>query len=285
MTDVAVLVTGGAGFLGTAVLADRPSGVSTAATWRHAPPLAPASTTGREPVRWARLDLDDSDATQRALGELRPTAVIHTAFGMGAPGRDIDAATASVADACAEVEARLIHVSSDLVFGGDRAPYAEHDPLAPVDTQGHHKARTEQVVADALPGATIVRTSLLLSDAPLDPRSAWMLDAARIPGRTLFTDEIRCPSHVDDVAAGLWELALSEHEVVGPWHLVGPEAISRYDLGRLVVGASGGDPERLVPARSADQATRRPLDLTLSAERAREGLRVRMRPVSTIFEA
>ena len=59
---------------------------------------------------------------------------------------------------------------------------------------------------------------------------------------TLFTDEVRCPIRADDLAAPVWDVvALPRADRSGPWHLVGPDAFSRHDLGVVLADAHGLD--------------------------------------------
>jgi dTDP-4-dehydrorhamnose reductase len=77
-----------------------------------------------------------------------------------------------------------------------------------VHEYGRWKAKAELHVRAAMPEAAVVRTSLILRADPPDAGSAWVLEALRRgePVR-LFTDELRCPIAVEDLAAQLWEIA------------------------------------------------------------------------------
>ena len=95
---------------------------------------------------------------------MRPAAVIHTAYrqdGDGARETTVDGAEA-VAAAAREAGARLVHMSSDVIFDGRKpAPYAEDDPPSPITDYGRAKADAERLVAAAHPDAVLVRTSLI----------------------------------------------------------------------------------------------------------------------------
>ena len=77
-------------------------------------------------VRHRLLDVRDRCAVQRLLEEEAPEVVVHTAY-----RQDSWAVTAvgaaNVALASLDVGARLVHVSSDVVFSGDRVTYREED--------------------------------------------------------------------------------------------------------------------------------------------------------------
>ena len=269
-----VLVTGGAGLVGSALLAGAPDGVEVHATQRHTRVTGPATVH--------EIDLADPDDPVGLLAAVRPDVVVHTAYGKDDLARDVVAATRSVAAACAIHGVGLVHLSSDVVFDGEHAPYAENAPLMPVHAYGRAKAEGEGDVVTAVPDAAIVRTSLVCRAEPLDPTSAWVVDALRAGEPiTLFTDEIRCPIRVDDLAAMLWDVvALPREEWSGPWHLVGTEPLSRHALGVLLAEAQGLDPSAITAAESHAQPAPRPRDLTLTSSRA---LPTRPRSVRTLW--
>jgi dTDP-4-dehydrorhamnose reductase len=223
----------------------------------------------------------------RVWRRVRPDLVFHTAYSMGEGERDVWEATRNVADACDAVGAELVHLSTDALHDGERAPYDEAAEPAPVHDYGRWKARAEAYVRQRLPGAAVVRTSLITRLAPLDPRCAWVTDALRRGERVpLFVDELRCPILVDDLAEQLWEIAFLLPEArAGVWNLVGPEALSRYAIGLLVAAHQGLDPAGITPAWSRDSAAPRPRDLRMTTARACGQLRTRARPLSAALAA
>src|SRR5437764_264419 len=110
---------------------------------------------------------------------------------------------------------RLIHLSTDVVFDGTVGHYREEDVPAPVNSYGRSKAEAELRVADAHPGATIVRTSLIYG-RPDGPQERLAREGGRF-----YVDELRSPVHVDDLAAALLELLALE--VPGPLHVAGAD--------------------------------------------------------------
>lgn len=273
-----VLVTGGGGLLGGALLRSAPPGVELHATVRRTPAGAPSVH---------RVELTDAEGVLRAWEAARPDVVLHAAFDMEAGEREVHAAHRNVARACRETGAALVHVSTDALLDGERAPYDEAAEPAPVHPYGRLKALAERVVREERPDAAVVRTSILLRCDPPDRTTAWLLEALRRgePAR-LFTDELRCPIAVDDLAAQLWELAaLPAAGRAGVWNLVGPEALSRYAMGLLVAARWGLDPGGIVPVPSGASPSPRPRDLRLTTARADAALRTRARPASSVLAA
>lgn len=273
-----VLVTGAAGFVGRRLVGRAPDHVEVVGTWRRQRP------PGAVPAH--RVDLADRAATMALVERLAPDVVVHTAYATADLGRDVVATTTHVADATAASGAALVHLSSDVVFSGEDAPYAEAAPPSPVSAYGRAKAAAEAEVAVAVPDAAVVRTSLVLDPDSDDPRMRWVADALAA-GRPvdLFVDEVRMPVHRDDLVDGIWRLlARPRRDRAGAWHLVGPEALSRWDLGTLVarrVGADRGALRAVPSPRDVDDP--RPRDLRLAHDRAREAIGWAPRAVAELY--
>jgi dTDP-4-dehydrorhamnose reductase len=268
---VVVIVTGASGYLGREVvrlaLAAGSDVVGVARTRRVG-----------GAAEWVAADVRDAAALRRLVERVAPVAVVHTAYvqrGPDAASTIVDG-SAAVAAAAAGWGARLVHVSTDLVFGGRAQHYSETDAPAPIDDYGRWKAAAEQEVARACPGSVVVRPSLLYGDEHPSPIQQAVLDAVdgTVP-MAFFTDEVRCPSHVVDVAAAL--VALCDRcEISGPLHLGGPDVLSRYELACLVARWAGRSADLVRPGRAADHASLRPGHVVLDSRRAvRLGLTVR----------
>lgn len=263
-----VLVIGGSGFLGTELVRQATAaGRETAATF--------CSRPGRLPgVCWRRLDLRAPGDVDEALAAVAPRVVINATSGQEDWAVTADGAI-RVALAAARRGCRLVHVSSDAVFSGARVHYDEGCPPDPVTPYGAAKAAAESGVRLLVPGAVAARTSLIIGDGGSVHERLVHTVAAGKRGGVLFTDEVRCPVHVRDLAAALWELAGSER--AGVCHLGGADALSRHELGVLIARRDGLDPDRLAAGRRADSALPGALDVRLDSRATRRRLRTRLR--------
>jgi dTDP-4-dehydrorhamnose reductase len=261
-----LLVTGGTGYLGRELVRRAPA----VGTWLTREPSAPGD--------WLRLDVRDSVVVRRELERLRPAAVIHTAYRQDDRATTLDGA-AAVAEAAAAVGARLVHVSSDVIFDGTkRSPYTEEDPPSPITDYGRAKADAERAVRAAHPGALVARTSLIYGgrEPGRHERLAWEAAEGR-GGMTFFEDELRSPVLVGDLAGALLELA--GRNEAGILHVAGPDAVSRYEFARLLAQGHGLSDERIPRARLADSGLVRPANCALDSSRARALLRTPPRGV------
>jgi len=270
-----LLITGGTGYLGAELIQQaRASGWDVGATSFSRLPED-------DGIAWTQLDIRDESAVSRALEAWRPEIVIHTAYRQRGP--DLWSTSAEGAGVVARVArqagARLIHMSSDALFDGERVgSYSEIDAPSPVTPYGEAKAAAERLVAEAHPAALIVRTSLIYGGAQPGPHEQLALDV--LTGQAdiaFFTDELRCPIAVGDLAAALLELAGTDQ--AGRLHIAGADLVSRYEFAQLVAAAHGYDPARLRAATSATSSVRRPRNCALDSSLARRLLQTRLRGV------
>jgi dTDP-4-dehydrorhamnose reductase len=265
-----LFVTGLGGYLGRAIAAAAAREHVVAGTVRTSP--APTAT------RAFALDVRDEAGLAAALDDARPDALIHTAYvqhGDDMRSVNVDGA-AVVAGAAAARGLRLVHLSSDAIFGGDLGrALREDDPPDPMTPYGASKADAEAAVAAAHPAAVLVRTSLIYGGAEPSNHERRALD----PAHTFYADEIRCPVVAGDLAAAILELAAMP-AVRGPLHVAGADAVSRLEFARLVVAAHGGDPAAV---RGAPHPPGRAGDCTLDTTRARALLRTRLRGVREVL--
>ncbi len=246
-----LLVTGGAGYLGAELCR--------LAVERGWDVLATQLETSPPYGRPVRLDVREDDAVERLCLRHGPDAIVHTAYVQHGPAMEstIVRGSCNIARAAHRCRARLIHLSTDLVFDGEHgAPYGEDADPRPVSAYGAAKLEAERLVGRVDPEALVVRTSLLYGKAEPGPQERLALRDDVV----FFTDEIRCPTRVGQLADALLELALVD--VDGVLHLAAPAAVSRYELARRLRAAQGLDPGavRGAPSPRAGRARNVALD-------------------------
>lgn len=157
-----------------------------------------------------------------------------------------------------ERDVRLVHLSIDLVYSGTRltdapwsslpAPgYVESDPTDPVTVYGKTMVAAEQLVADWMPQACVLRISLPMGVSFNGHAGAidWIQSRFK-KGRpaTLYFDEVRTPAYTDCLNR-LYERALAS-ELAGLYHAGGPRALSLYQIAQIVNRVGGYDPDLLM---------------------------------------
>ncbi|WP_316246848.1 sugar nucleotide-binding protein [Microbispora triticiradicis] len=259
---------GGSGFLGGELVRQATTaGHVVAATYL----TRPGTVAG---VEWLPLDVRDRTAVLGLIGTFGPDVVVNAAFRQPDWGTTAVGA-AHVAVATSGNGARMVHVSSDAVFSGRAITYSEDCVPDPVTPYGAAKAAAEVAVQAIDPTAVIVRTSLIIGHGGSAHEGRVHALAAGDMKEVLFTDDVRCPVHVSDLAAALLELANSGRP--GVHHAAGADAMSRYELGRLIARRDGLDPARLPSGRRADTGVPGPLDVRLDCRLTQRHLTTRLR--------
>ena len=271
-----VLVTGAGGLLGgrLAVLLARAHEV---VGGRHVAAVPAGIAEGP-------LDLLSSASIESALDGARPEAVVHCAaladadrceagpdlaFRLNVHGAE------TLARLCHLRRIRLVALSTDLVFAGDRAGLEESDPPAPLLTYGRTKLRGEEAVFGAAPGAAVTRVALVVGrgHGPRGTASETVAWALRAGGtQRLFTDQYRTPVDADSVAVAIE--GLLRGTASGVFHLGGAERLSRMELGLRVAQALGLPTQGMAAVTQADLrlSAPRPADVSLDSTRARREL-------------
>lgn len=174
-------------------------------------------------------------------------------------------AVRELATACGDVGAKLVHVSTDHVFGLDARrtyPYVEDDAPGPVSVYGLSKLAGEFVARSLAPKHLLVRTCGLYGLRGTGGKGGnfveTMLRAAG-EGRPLrVVDDQRCtPSATKDVAATI--AALMAADAVGLFHVTNAGSCTWYELATEIFRQAGVTAD-LAPCRTADRTgpARRP---------------------------
>jgi dTDP-4-dehydrorhamnose reductase len=211
-----------------------------------------------------RVDVRRRGEVEAVVRDVRPDAIIHTAYLQSDWVTTADGA-ANVATAARGI--RLVHVSSDALFSGKDSPYGEEAVPDPITPYGAAKAAAETAVKAIDPSAVIARTSLIVGGGRIERRVRALVEGG--PG-ALYTDNIRCPIHVTDLANALLELLESAHSGIA--HVGGADAVSRHELGQLIAVHDRLDPTKL-PIGSG------PSDIRLDSTQTQRLLKTHLRGV------
>jgi dTDP-4-dehydrorhamnose reductase len=269
-----ILVTGGSGLLGNYLLRHLSQTDRRVTAWSSS---QPSTAFGFQVVP---VPLADGDALRQALLAARPDLIIHAAA-MASVAACFRApelawrvnveATRELVALAAQVSARLLLVSTDLVFDGSQGGHKEGDNPCPLSIYGRTKLAAEEA-ALGCDRAAVVRVSLLFGPALGGRHSFFDQQVAAIresrPCR-LFSDEWRTPLALSTAASALIEIA--ESDFTGLLHLGGPERMSRLEMGQRLAHVLGRNDDSLVAVTrdSAAADEPRPRDNSLDSSRWR----------------
>lgn len=243
-----VLVTGAGGQLGRALVARAPSGVEV---------IAAAS---------GDLDIADREAVQALTARERPELILnaaaYTAVDQAEADKDRAAAvndtgTAHLVAAAQATGARLAHVSTDFVFGGDAGrAYAVDAPTRPLGVYGATKLAGEGHLRT---GDLCVRTAWVYAAEGRNFLTTMLRLMAERAELGVVADQIGSPTSADDLARALWRLALEGAR--GTFHYTGSGVASWYDFAVAIrdeaaaLGLLADTAARVRPIATADYPT------------------------------
>ncbi|MDQ8193058.1 SDR family oxidoreductase [Coraliomargarita sp. SDUM461004] len=162
--------------------------------------------------------------------------------------------------------ARLLHVSTDMVFDGHASePYRSTDMPCPTNLYGQTKLMAEREVLEHNPEDPVVlRIPILMGNSPSGQRSVHeKLIAAVHAGQRpkLFCDEMRQPCSASNVAEVLLELS-ERRDLHGIFHWAGSETMSRFEMGQRILKHFGLPLDSVESACGEDDT--RPANLTFN---------------------
>lgn len=181
------------------------------------------------------------------------------------------------------VDARMVHVSTDYVFDGQKGPYAETAVPHPISYYGKSKLAGENACIVGSMQAAVVRTNVVYGPFVERPDFVrWVLDAleSRTPIRVV-NDQYSNPTYVDDISESI--LRIIQKKRSGIYHVGGADYCSRYEFALRIAEFFRADPSNISPVTTAElkQPARRPLKGGLITLKAETDLGMKMRGIES----
>lgn len=197
------------------------------------------------------LDVADAFSINRVVREINPQWILNCAAynNLERAPEEVEKAFALnayaphfLARSARENGARLVHVSTDYVFDGEKGWYAEADAPNPVNVYGVSKLAGEKLALLADSATIIVRTSWLYgstSDESSHNFVAMILARARAQAEVrVVADQIGVPTYAPDLADAMRKL-LESGAPGGVYHIVNSGACSRYEQTKKIFELAG----------------------------------------------
>lgn len=193
-------------------------------------------------------NLTDLDGLRETVRRLRPAAVVNAAAYTAVDKAEHESALAhtvngaapgALAQAAAEVDALMVHFSTDYVFDGSgETPWTEAATPAPLSVYGHSKLEGEQRVR-AVPGGRhlIFRTSWIYATRGGNFAKTMLRLAQEQDRLTVINDQIGAPTGADliaDVTAHAIRQAFAHPGTGGTYHLAAQGETSWFAYARFV---------------------------------------------------
>lgn len=237
-----VLVTGARGQLGSQIISILNSGSSDLGKIDNI--YSSSQSLG---IDIEELDITSFNDVREFLNEFKPDIVINAAAYTNVDGCETNEDLAfkvnsigpkNLAIACEEVKSKLVHISTDYVFGGDsNIPYREYDLPNPINVYGKTKYLGEEYVKQLCNRYFIVRTAWLYGYNGKNFVRTIMKTAKEKGYLEVVDDQKGNPTNAEDLAYHILKIALTDN--YGIYHCTGKGECSWYDFAYNIVNYLG----------------------------------------------
>jgi dTDP-4-dehydrorhamnose reductase len=191
--------------------------------------------------KFVPMDITSAEEVRNIISQVQPDYIIHTAAMTNVDQcetektlciqQNVDAVK-YIAEAAAQNNAHLIHLSTDFIFDGADGPYDEHAKANPLSYYGESKQAAEEVIISSSCSWAIARTVLVYGIAHDMSRSniiLWVKKSLE-DGKTIqvVDDQWRTPTLAEDLALGCYLIV--KHNATGIYNISGQEMLTPYQM-------------------------------------------------------
>lgn len=225
-----------------------------------------------------KFDTGSRESILKAIGQIRPDLVIHTAGLTSVEdcekfpdlARAVNVVLASnVSSVCAELSIALVHISTDHIFSGELQFATEELRVNPINVYAATKAEAETRVLENYSEALIVRTNFYgwgpTYRRSFSDRIIYSLREGK--EMTLFDDVFYTPILAESLINTVHELL--EVGAVGIYNVVSDDRISKFDFGIVIAENFALDKSLIKRGKMTHKhdLVQRPLDMSLSTRK------------------
>ena len=208
-------------------------------------------------VETLKIDITNGKKCEKIL-DLKPDIIINTAamtnvdycekFERNAFDVNVTG-TKNIAEIAEKLGVKLIHISTDAVFSGDKKIYLEEDEPNPISVYGKTKLESEKIVSK-VNDSVILRPSVLFGWIPFEYVKTidesrktmnfglWVIDQLYKNNKmSIVNDQINTPTLADNLAENIIEII--KKDLTGIFHLSGLSCISRLDFSKKIAKTFG----------------------------------------------
>ena len=272
-----LLVTGASGLLGNKI-------VTLAENSFH---VTPTDVTEPLHPNAVKADITDEAGISHLFNKVRPDLVIHTASETNVDRCETEKerawkinveGTRNIAEACRETNTKLVCISTDYVFDGEKGLYVEEDAPNPIDFYGLTKLEGEKQVIKRCKNYAVLRTSVLYGRHPWKQDFAtWVINKLRQNQEiTVVDDHFNTPTLADNLAK--MALEVGARDLQGVFHTSGIERISRCEFARRIALAFDLNSVLIKPIKMNELKAwiaKRPKDSSLNTKKIQEQLKTK----------
>lgn len=249
--------------------------------------LLPCEITGG-PEGFIELDITDRQKVMDAASDLKPSVIINAAAFTDVDRAETEkevaykvnaTAVGHLAEAAKVFNAKLVHISTDYIFNGEKGNYAENSLPDPVDYYGKTKLAGENLAKSQVSDLAILRTQVLYGFGKGVKKNfvLWVLEKlSKSEKFSVVTDQIGNPTLADELAFAV--LKVVKKNATGLYHVSGFESMSRYEFAKQIAEVFGFDPS-VISTTTSDalkQKARRPMNSSFICLKAQTELGINM---------
>ena len=239
-----------------------------------------------------KLNITERKKLFDLFSKLKPKVVVHTAA-----ETDVDRCetqkelawkinvegTRNVAEACSETSAKMVYISTDYVFDGEKGFYTEEDTPNPINHYGITKLEGENQVKKICKNHIILRTSVLYSWHPYKINFAtWVINSLKQKKEiSIVEDHFNTPTLADNLAKIILET--TSKDLQGLYHASGSQRISRYEFAQQIAKAFNLNQNLIKPVKMSQLTAwvaKRPKDSSLNTSKIQKQLKTELLNVS-----
>ena len=171
---------------------------------------------------------------------------------------------------CTKNDTKLIHISTDYVFSGNRNIYTESDMPNPISYYGKHKLESENILRSSNRDYLIIRPSVIFGNTG-NNFYVWVRDSLKNNQEiSVVTDQISNPTWSWSLSEAIYKSILSN--ISGLFHYGGEDIISRYDFALKIAKIHDFNHDRIIPIKTSDlnQNAKRPLNSALDVSKIKK---------------
>lgn len=233
------------------------------------------------------IDITRQGATLKIIKEIAPAVVINAAGYTDVDGCEKKVRKAfavngegakNVAKGCRETGAKLIYISTDYIFDGEKkTPYREDDPPNPLNIYGESKLMGERYIEELLEDFLIVRSQWLYGQHGPNFVETILALARERETIEVVHDQKGSPTYTADLSKAI--AALVRKNLRGTFHVSNKGSCSWYDFALEIVQLAGVRGVEIVPVSSMDlnRPARRPLYSVFNCQRLEQEADTEMR--------
>ena len=241
-----------------------------------------------------KCDITDKNEVEKVINKNKPDTIVHCAAmtDVDLCEDEIDIAyrinsdgTRNMAQAAENIGAKIIYVSTDFVFDGDKGYYSEDDEVNPLGIYAKSKYDGEVQLKKYSTNWAIARVSVLYGWHKKANFTTWVINQLRSNNSiNIVTDQINSPTYADNAGEAIFEIAKQDKN--GIYHTAGNDRINRFDFTQKIAEAFNLNKDLINPTTSDKfiQKAPRPRDSSLNVNKIKKVLGFTMETCSESLE-